>query len=90
MDDDDEDDNNNNDEKRSSSKKRPFRSIDDDDTNKKNKHKDVATVDYSKNTEERKQRRAMARAALIETKFGYTVDSNPFNDPNLVETFRLE
>lgn len=37
--------------------------------------------------EERKARRAQARAALIETQLGYTADNNPFNDPNLHETF---
>ena len=37
--------------------------------------------------EERKARRAQKRAALITAKFGYTADENPFNDPNLHETF---
>ena len=37
--------------------------------------------------EERNARRAEKRAALINQKFGYTVDSNPFNDPNLHEKF---
>ena len=47
----------------------------------------VVVDQKQQNHEERQQRRAMARAALIENKFGYTADSNPFNDPNLVETF---
>lgn len=37
--------------------------------------------------EERNARRAEKRAALINQKFGYTVDDNPFNDPNLHEKF---
>jgi Cactus-binding C-terminus of cactin protein/Conserved mid region of cactin len=37
--------------------------------------------------EERQARRAQARAALIKTQLGYTADNNPFNDPNLHETF---
>lgn len=37
--------------------------------------------------EERNARRAEKRAALINQKFGYTVDNNPFNDPNLHEKF---
>ncbi|GAX21009.1 hypothetical protein FisN_1Lu323 [Fistulifera solaris] len=37
--------------------------------------------------EERNARRAEKRAALISQKFGYTVDNNPFNDPNLHEKF---
>jgi len=37
--------------------------------------------------EERKARRAQKRAAQITSKFGYTADENPFNDPNLHETF---
>jgi hypothetical protein len=45
--------------------------------------------DYHRNDdhEERQVRRLQARAALIETKFGYTSEQNPFNDPNLMETF---
>lgn len=37
--------------------------------------------------EEREQRRGERRAARITEKFGYTQDENPFNDPNLHETF---
>ena len=37
--------------------------------------------------EERRERRAQKRAAHITTKFGYTADDNPFNDPNLHEKF---
>jgi Cactus-binding C-terminus of cactin protein/Conserved mid region of cactin len=37
--------------------------------------------------EERQARRAQARATLIESQLGYTADNNPFNDPNLHETF---
>ena len=37
--------------------------------------------------EEREARRAQRRAARITQKFGYTADSNPFNDPNLHEAF---
>lgn len=37
--------------------------------------------------EERKARRAEQRAALIKAKLGYTAEENPFNDPNLTETF---
>ena len=37
--------------------------------------------------EEREERRAQRRAARITAKFGYTADENPFNDPNLHETF---
>jgi Cactus-binding C-terminus of cactin protein/Conserved mid region of cactin len=37
--------------------------------------------------EERKERRAQKRAAKIESRFGYTAEDNPFNDPNLHETF---
>jgi Cactus-binding C-terminus of cactin protein/Conserved mid region of cactin len=37
--------------------------------------------------EERKARRAEKRAALIKSKLGYTAEDNPFNDPNLTETF---
>ena len=37
--------------------------------------------------EERESRRAQRRAAKITQKFGYTADDNPFNDPNLNETF---
>ena len=37
--------------------------------------------------EERNQRRAQKRAAHIQTKFGYTPEENPFNDPNLHEKF---
>jgi len=37
--------------------------------------------------EERKARRAQKRAAQITSKFGYTAEENPFNDPNLHETF---
>ena len=37
--------------------------------------------------EEREERRAQRRAARITAKFGYTPESNPFNDPNLHETF---
>jgi len=38
--------------------------------------------------EEREQRRAQRRADRIQTHFGYTPDENPFNDPNLHETFQ--
>eukprot|EP00980_Cylindrotheca_fusiformis_P022833 scaffold9825_cov203-Cylindrotheca_fusiformis.AAC.2 len=37
--------------------------------------------------EERKERRAQKRAAKIAARFGYTAEENPFNDPNLHETF---
>jgi hypothetical protein len=37
--------------------------------------------------EERKERRAKKRAAKIQDRFGYTAEENPFNDPNLAETF---
>jgi hypothetical protein len=37
--------------------------------------------------EEREARRAERRAARITAKFGYTAEENPFNDPNLHETF---
>jgi hypothetical protein len=37
--------------------------------------------------EERRERRGQKRAALITTKFGYTTEENPFNDPNLHEKF---
>lgn len=37
--------------------------------------------------EERKERRAEKRAAKIHVRFGYTAEENPFNDPNLHETF---
>lgn len=37
--------------------------------------------------EEREQRRAERRAAKITAQFGYTATDNPFNDPNLAETF---
>mmetsp|Transcript_18150 Transcript_18150/g.30078 ORF Transcript_18150/g.30078 Transcript_18150/m.30078 type:complete len:533 (-) Transcript_18150:127-1725(-) len=37
--------------------------------------------------EERDERRSQRRAARITAKFGYTPDENPFNDPNLHETF---
>lgn len=37
--------------------------------------------------EERKERRAQKRAAKIQARFGYTAEENPFNDPNLHETF---
>ena len=37
--------------------------------------------------EERKERRAQKRAAKITARFGYTAEENPFNDPNLHETF---
>jgi hypothetical protein len=37
--------------------------------------------------EERQERRAQKRAAQIQARFGYTADENPFNDPNLHETF---
>lgn len=37
--------------------------------------------------EEREQRRAERRAAKITATFGYTATDNPFNDPNLAETF---
>ena len=37
--------------------------------------------------EEREERRAKRRAAKIQLEFGYTADDNPFNDPNLHETF---
>ena len=37
--------------------------------------------------EERKARRAEKRAAYITAKFGYTAEDNPFNDPNIGETF---
>lgn len=37
--------------------------------------------------DEREERRAQRRAARITAKFGYTPESNPFNDPNLHETF---
>lgn len=37
--------------------------------------------------EERKERRAQKRAAKIQSRFGYTAEENPFNDPNLHEAF---
>ncbi len=37
--------------------------------------------------EEREQRRAERRAARITAQFGYTAQDNPFNDPNIAETF---
>lgn len=37
--------------------------------------------------EEWRERKANKRAARITAKFGYTADENPFNDPNLHETF---
>jgi hypothetical protein len=37
--------------------------------------------------EERKMRRSQKRAAKIQSRFGYTADENPFNDPNLHEAF---
>eukprot|EP00547_Thalassionema_nitzschioides_P000114 CAMPEP_0194212902 /NCGR_PEP_ID=MMETSP0156-20130528/13070_1 /TAXON_ID=33649 /ORGANISM="Thalassionema nitzschioides, Strain L26-B" /LENGTH=577 /DNA_ID=CAMNT_0038940803 /DNA_START=39 /DNA_END=1769 /DNA_ORIENTATION=- len=37
--------------------------------------------------EEREERRAQRRAQRISAKFGYSAESNPFNDPNLHETF---
>jgi len=37
--------------------------------------------------DERKERRAQKRAAKIQARFGYTAEENPFNDPNLHETF---
>ena len=37
--------------------------------------------------EEYKERKNQRRAAKIATRFGYTAESNPFNDPNLHETF---
>lgn len=37
--------------------------------------------------EEWRERKSNKRAARITAKFGYTADDNPFNDPNLHETF---
>ena len=37
--------------------------------------------------EERKERRAEKRAAHIQAELGYTAEENPFNDPNLHDTF---
>jgi len=37
--------------------------------------------------EEREERRAARRAARIQERFGYTAEENPFNDPNIAETF---
>jgi hypothetical protein len=37
--------------------------------------------------EEREQRRSQRRAERIASHFGYTPEENPFNDPNLHETF---
>lgn len=37
--------------------------------------------------EERRERRSQKRAAKIQARFGYTAEENPFNDPNLHETF---
>jgi hypothetical protein len=37
--------------------------------------------------EERKERRSQKRAAKITSRFGYTAEENPFNDPNLHEAF---
>ena len=37
--------------------------------------------------QEREQRRTERRAARITAQFGYTSTDNPFNDPNLAETF---
>ena len=37
--------------------------------------------------EEREERRAQRRAARITAQFGYTAQENPFNDPNIADTF---
>jgi len=37
--------------------------------------------------EERDERKAKRRAAKIQVEFGYTAEDNPFNDPNIHETF---
>jgi hypothetical protein len=37
--------------------------------------------------EERQERKAKRRAAKIQVEFGYTAEDNPFNDPNIHETF---
>jgi hypothetical protein len=37
--------------------------------------------------EERQERKAKRRAAKIQVEFGYTAENNPFNDPNIHETF---
>lgn len=37
--------------------------------------------------EERNERKAKRRAAKLKVEFGYTATQNPFNDPNLHETF---
>lgn len=37
--------------------------------------------------EEREERRAARRAARIADRFGYTAEDNPFNDPDIAETF---
>lgn len=37
--------------------------------------------------EEREERRARRRAARVANRFGYSSDNNPFNDPNLHDTF---
>ncbi len=44
-------------------------------------------ADRNETLEEREQRRAARRAARITAQFGYTAQDNPFNDPNLAETF---
>ncbi|KAG7337703.1 cactin binding domain containing protein [Nitzschia inconspicua] len=69
-------------------------SSDDDDVTKTSKRKIVmndkllAKLNARGETlEERKERRAQKRAAKIQARFGYTAEENPFNDPNLHETF---
>jgi hypothetical protein len=48
----------------------------------------LAKLSYRGETlEERKERRGQKRAAKIQSRFGYTPEDNPFNDPNLHETF---
>lgn len=67
-----------------------------DDNRKRNKKKVTVVANQrlmeklaarGETLEEREERRSQRRAARITAKFGYTPDENPFNDPNLHETF---
>jgi hypothetical protein len=71
-------------------------SDDDSDEDKKRKKKVTVVANQrlmeklaarGETLEEREERRSQRRAARITAKFGYTPDENPFNDPNLHETF---
>lgn len=67
----------------------------DSDRKKKNKKKKRVVnerlmkklAERNETLEEREERRAQRRAMRITAKFGYSAESNPFNDPNLHETF---